>query len=193
MPAKGDSIPLIERLLSKISPEPNSGCWIWTESVGNGGYGSIRSELGWEGAHRAAYRLFRGPIPDGMDLDHLCRVRCCCNPHHLEPVTRQENLLRGENCRKDCCHAGHPYPENLRIRPDTGKRQCMECARIRDRKRRPGEYSSIELRTMGICRRGHAMTGDNIHTEKPSGKKRCLKCLRIKDARRKLRHQIPVL
>jgi hypothetical protein len=91
----------------------------------------------WQGAHRVAYELFKGPIPAGMDLDHLCRVRCCCNPDHLEPVTRKENLRRGLNGQKTACYKGHPYtPENTYYRANTGKKQCRLCAREMDRKRK---------------------------------------------------------
>lgn len=82
------------RFASKIEPQPD-GCWLWTASCGRGGYGQV-----WHGgtmarAHRVVYLLVTGsPIPDGLELDHLCRVRHCVNPEHLEPVTRQENQRR---------------------------------------------------------------------------------------------------
>jgi hypothetical protein len=84
--------------------------------------------------HRLSYQAFRGPIPDGLVLDHLCRVRACVNPWHLEPVTTRENLLRGQtltarNAAKTHCHRGHPLSVNLR-----GKwRSCRECSRIAKR------------------------------------------------------------
>lgn len=85
-------------------------------------------------AHRVAYELFVAEIPEGFDLDHLCRNRGCVNPDHLEPVTRRENLLRGEtiparNARITHCPQGHPYDaENTRIRP-CGRRRCAACNR----------------------------------------------------------------
>ncbi len=73
--------------------EPNSGCWLWAGFIHpKNGYGSYRMNGRTCGAHRASYELHVGPIPDGYDLDHLCRVRSCVNPSHLEPVTRRENL-----------------------------------------------------------------------------------------------------
>ena len=76
-------------------------CWIWQKSCNNWGYGMV-----WEAstkrvrlAHRVAYELVYGPIPIGMDLDHLCRVRQCCNPAHVEAVTRATNLRRGSNTK----------------------------------------------------------------------------------------------
>lgn len=90
-------------------------------------------------AHRAAYQYLRGPIPDGLQLDHLCWVRRCVNPAHLEVVTARVNTLRGENpaaqnARKTHCHRGHPFDEaNTYWRPDGG-RDCKACrlARLLD-------------------------------------------------------------
>ena len=83
-----------ERFMEKMSPEPNSGCWLWLGFIAKNGYGrfGIRRTAHW--AHRVAYRLFVGDIPDGLDLDHLCRTRCCVNPEHLQAVSRKENLHR---------------------------------------------------------------------------------------------------
>lgn len=135
---------VMEKFLSKVSPEPNTGCWLWLDSTGNGGYGvmSFKRHDGkwcWEGAHRVAYMLFKGPIPEGLHLDHKCRVRECCNPDHLEAVTRRENMRRGELgaiWSQTHCYQGHEYtPENTYIRRGTGKKQCRLCSRITDRKR----------------------------------------------------------
>ena len=74
-------------------------CWLWTAACDHGGYGylHIESRRGSPktGAHRVAYKLLVGPIPDGLDIDHLCRVPACVRPSHLEPVTRSENTIRG--------------------------------------------------------------------------------------------------
>ena len=91
----------LDKRLDKFTiPEPNSGCLIWLGAVNNGGYGKIRIGFRGEGtyriayAHRVFYEYFVGPIPEGLDLDHKCRVRCCVNPAHLEPVTKKENVHR---------------------------------------------------------------------------------------------------
>lgn len=85
----------IQRFTDKWMPVPESGCWVWTDEDNHSGYGVF-----WDGkrswmAHRFSYEHFVGPIPEGLTLDHLCRVRCCVNPKHLEPVTIQENVRRG--------------------------------------------------------------------------------------------------
>lgn len=102
-----------------IEPEPNSGCWLWVGSrfrplFGAVGYGKLRRGAKQVEAHRVVYESERGPIPPGLTLDHLCRNRCCVNPTHLEPITRGQNVLRGEsfsavNIRKTHCIRGHAF------------------------------------------------------------------------------------
>lgn len=130
---------LVERFEKYISPEPNSGCWLWAGYVSEGGYGrfSPRNRMAPLYAHRFSYELHKGQIPEGMDLDHLCRVRCCVNPDHLEPVTRKENIRRGlsgiNNSSKTRCDNGHPFsPENIRTaKTQAGGtvRVCRQCER----------------------------------------------------------------
>lgn len=84
------------------------------------------------GAHRVAYEEIMGPVPEGLELDHLCRTRSCVNPSHLEPVTHRENMNRGDVAtrRKTHCPKGHPYDEeNTGIY--NGYRNCRACARLR--------------------------------------------------------------
>lgn len=109
-------------------------CWLWQRVPNGDGYGVVRIGNVQARAHRLAYFLLRGPIPPGLELDHLCRVRHCVNPDHLEPVTRRENLLRGINPfainkRRTHCIHGHEYtPENTGRHP-SGNRQCRACKR----------------------------------------------------------------
>lgn len=86
---------LRSRFLSKVTK--TNTCWLWNGAKTKPGYGKMycHQTKSVEGAHRVAYALFVGPIPSGLDLDHLCRVRGCVNPAHLEPVTRSVNVLRG--------------------------------------------------------------------------------------------------
>jgi hypothetical protein len=113
-------------------PEPNSGCWLWTGNALPSGYGTVWADRTNRLAHRVSYKYHVGPIPAGMELDHLCRTRCCVNPAHLEPVTRAENARRSPisgHAKTHCCH-GHEYNQaTTYISRKTGKRHCRTCAR----------------------------------------------------------------
>lgn len=112
-------------------------CWIWPKCIMNNGYGGI----GWlangrkEGttAHRVSWSAFRGPIPDGLTVDHLCRVRSCWNPNHLRLLTMSENASDNGFATKTHCPQGHPYSgDNLYKGPSKrNDRRCRECARQR--------------------------------------------------------------
>lgn len=119
------------RILDGVMFEPNSGCWLWERHIKNNGYGTITIKDGgrWltKHAHRVSFQAFVGPVPDGLDLDHKCRVRSCVNPDHLEPVTRSVNLSRSpimnRQLGKAHCPAGHLY-SGLDNR---GARICHKC------------------------------------------------------------------
>lgn len=129
---------LAERFARKYEPEPNTGCWLWTAFVDAAGYGRINSGARASGgilyAHRVSYELHVGPIPAGLQLDHLCRVRSCVNPAHLEPVTAQENTSRGLGAAKPCCARGHALC-GTNVRLYRGARVCRTCHRDRERAR----------------------------------------------------------
>lgn len=121
--------PLLERLEAKIQRIPFSGCWIWTGHT-TCGYGIIRVNVRQERVHRLMFLLAGGTIPKGKEINHLCEVRACCNPAHLEAVTRSENIKysydpsRNPNPPKDVCARGHARtPENVY------NRQCKLCRR----------------------------------------------------------------
>lgn len=120
----------IDRFMRFVLPEPNSGCWLWAGYVKPDGY----PQFGQEYAHRFAYTEIVGPIPEGLELDHLCRVRSCVNPNHLEAVTHLVNISRvpanplaDANRAKTHCPYGHPYDgQNLWI--ESGRaRRCRTC------------------------------------------------------------------
>lgn len=165
---------LPERFESKFIPEPNTGCWLWLSSVNPGGYGEYLPgrTLGADGrrnptvrAHRYAYEQVRGPIPPGLQLDHLCRVRSCVNPDHLEPVTNHENVLRGWATGERTvtrCKRGHELSgENLYCSP--GRRHCRTCR---------AERAADLQRAKTHCKFGHAWT-DQVG---PKGRRICVAC-----------------
>lgn len=116
-----------DRFWAKV--DKSGDCWEWTAFLTPDGYGRFGLDGAIVAAHRTAYELVVGPIPDGLQIDHLCRNRKCVNPDHLEPVTQLENARRGFWATKTHCKHGHEFtPENTYIRP-TGARQCRTCNR----------------------------------------------------------------
>lgn len=128
---------LIERFWTKVDRRGPDECWPWLDSTAPRGYGRFWDGHRQQQAHRAAYELLVGPIPDGLQIDHLCRNRGCVNPAHLEPVTQRENVLRGigptaNNAGKTHCKRGHEYtPENTGWQQET--RFCRTCRRLTDK------------------------------------------------------------
>lgn len=151
----------MDRFLAKIHKE--GGHWLWTGYVLPNGYGGgLRVNGRQEYAHRAAYILFKGPLDPGHNLviDHLCRVRHCANPDHLELVTHTENLRRGNgsfavalsNRRRGeamtTCRQGHEYTaENTKYEPRKGNRRpsrrCVACQKAGYQRRKNGEWGHI--------------------------------------------------
>ena len=129
-----DGFTLERRFFGHIASETERGCWQWDVPHEETGYGQFAGGR----AHRWSYRFFIGDIPDGLELDHLCRNRACVNPWHLDPVPCRVNILRGEspaahNARKTHCIRGHAFTEANTYRPP-GKprtRHCRKCMAIR--------------------------------------------------------------
>lgn len=121
------------RIAAKIATNLGTGCWEWLAFLTKG-YGQIWWDGRLQAAHRVVYELLVGPIPEGMTLDHLCRVRHCVNPTHCEPVTNRDNVLRGVGpsaraaVATKCVH-GHAFDERNTYRHRvTGHRACRQCA-----------------------------------------------------------------
>lgn len=136
--------PAIVRFLEKT--ESVGDCILWRVAINKTtGYGvftptyKCKQRL----AHRFAYEMFKGPIPEGLDIDHLCNNRRCVNPDHLDPKTPRANTLRSEispaaiNARKTHCYKGHEFTaENTRLRDNGRERACRICQRAVKKARR---------------------------------------------------------
>jgi len=121
----------MKRFWSKV--DKSKECWLWTGYKGSGGYGRFGANKKVGYAHRIAYELVKGPIPKGLELDHLCRNPACVNPSHLEPVTHKENMERGTHATKTHCINGHKFtPRNTYTPPSKpGTRECRTCRAAR--------------------------------------------------------------
>lgn len=147
--------PFYDRVMAKVDRREDDECWPWLGYVMPNGYGKLtHTGAGSNLAHRLVYEMDIGPIPKGLDIDHLCRVRHCVNPFHLEPVSRKVNLARSplvrellaektraaterranrplkHNRYKTHCPQGHPYDE-FNTRWYRGSRRCKACDRDR--------------------------------------------------------------
>ena len=132
----------LARITRLIKTDPETQCWLWQGPQTPDGYGKHKRGPGHTDRiiHRIVWEHYkRQTIPEGMQLDHLCRVRLCCNPDHFEVVTPSENTLRQDHAfrNKTQCPQGHPYDDqNTRLTPD-GKRVCRACDRARKRQPTP--------------------------------------------------------
>ena len=129
---------VLERLEAKIERITETGCWVFTGCSNSTGYGFLSKDGSARLAHRVSYEEHVGPIPEGKELDHLCRVRCCVNPKHLEAVIHSVNSQRGEtgshNKPKSHCIHGHELSgSNVYVKPN-GRRACRACISNRSKK-----------------------------------------------------------
>jgi hypothetical protein len=126
------------------------GCWIWQAKRGRDGYGRFSIQCRWHMAHRISHQLFKGPIPPGLDVDHLCRVRACVNPDHLEAVTRQVNLRRnpyiGAKVAQTHCKRDHEFTDANTYINAKGNRECRACGALfaREKKARLRELMRVD-------------------------------------------------
>jgi hypothetical protein len=180
---------LPERFWMKVDKNAPGGCWLWMAGLQTAGYGHAWLEGRSQLAHRAAYLASGRTIPDGMQLDHKCRIRQCVNPDHLEPVTSQENSRRSPisvnsiNAQKTHCSRGHAYSHTTK----NGKRACRTCDAIYSKRRRlkaqgiqdrPAKPVVVVVTTpqepaLDLCPAGHV-----YHLAR--GRRWCPTCLRAK-------------
>lgn len=155
-----------DRFWSKVNKTKT--CWLWTGcKSGSFGYGAFFTAARKFMAHRFSYELSKGPIPEGLQLDHLCRTPSCVNPDHLEAVTARVNTLRGIgptaiNARRDKCVKGHDDWESTSI----GTRKCRTCMSAHSQRR----YKSLRSEErIG----GPSVYPRQVHHVSPAGKYAC--------------------
>jgi hypothetical protein len=157
-------------------------CWIWKLALNASGYGqgfppgSKRPDT----AHRFTYREYVGEIPNGLHLDHLCRVRDCCNPDHLEPVTPAENARRAIPYnphfwrKRERCQRGHELSgRNVMLSPN-GERRCRTCKNEWARRHKSDRKQQPAINPRSHCAKGHELTPEN--TIIWQNQRRCRKC-----------------
>lgn len=132
--------PLKDRIKSNTTINER-GCWVWQRHITPNGYGVISVNGKSSSAHRTSYTLFKGRIPEGFQIDHLCKVRSCVNPKHLEAVTAKENVRRSnsyaqQEASRTHCKYGHEFtPNNIYKASQGNGRNCRTCMRNRTKQR----------------------------------------------------------
>ena len=135
------SLPFGKRMENLYAVDPATGCWNWLKTCTPNGYGlrhGNKKDVPSMTAHRFVFMSVRGPIPEGLELDHLCRNKKCVNPDHLEPVTHAENMRRCPSSlarlSSPLCSHGHPL-DGIRAR-SKGGRYCKTCVKLNKRRQR---------------------------------------------------------
>ena len=166
------------RFWSKV--DKTDGCWLWTSSITSGGYGNFRMGASTRYAHRLSYVAAKGVIPDGYVIDHLCRVRHCVNPKHLEAVPHKVNVQRGLSpygLRTECRHGHDITIDGAVYTSPSGEKRCRLCSEAREASRRVPNWPPKR------CPQGHLFTEENT-SYTPKGHRRCKACNREKSRQR---------
>lgn len=198
-PKLRNDAPIEDILAFLIIEEPSTlstGCWRWPRGKTKGGYGETNFQKKKALVHRIVYQHFVGPIPVGMEIDHLCRNRWCANFEHLEAVPPKVNNERGEsacaqNSRKTHCVRGHPYSgDNLRIGRNGG-RWCRACAKIHKEKEKAKLALIPKVQKppkptihKTHCPQGHPYSGYNLCIDPKTGSRNCRTCHNEKSNKR---------
>lgn len=161
-----------------ISPEPNTGCWIWTGELSGHGYGRLWINNKRQMAHRYFYEQFVGSIPNNYEIDHICGIRSCCNPSHLTPVSRSENASRRKLTQDHCKH-GHEFTSENTYVDKRGWRQCIACRNAATLRHKSGN-SPLKNKAKSHCKRGHEFTAGNTRLD-GKGRRYCRACARLRE------------
>jgi hypothetical protein len=170
---------LEDRFWQKV--DKTDKCWEWTGALTGYGYGTVSRVIDGKRrqlmAHRMAYEIAVGPIPEGLTIDHLCRNKKCVRPDHLEPVTITDNVLRAI-VQPLYCPKGHRYEDRRNTR---GDRVCAVCIQLKNRR-----YYAVESERLGRvphnrnkthCIRGHDLSGPDVRIDR-NGRRQCRACER---------------
>lgn len=170
-----------DRFWEKV--DATGGCWNWTAGTDSSGYGTFNAgkEWGTVSAHRFAWQILVGPIPDGLELDHRCFNTRCVDPDHLEPVTHQQNVDRSRRSRLYCVR-GHRRSEN---RIATGGKGCHSCTRKTPAgavvQRKPPRIPT-QRQPVTHCKNGHEYTTENTYVQTKAGGRESRQCRKCKVA-----------